>query len=48
MRKLEAFFALFVAIMGVCFAINFFKTDPDWGEVVYGTFVPTLPSSAMT
>jgi len=30
--------------MAVCFFINFFIVKPDFKEVLFGTFVPTIPS----
>jgi len=30
-RKLEAFFAFLIAIMAVCFCLNMYNADPDYG-----------------
>jgi natural resistance-associated macrophage protein 2 len=42
-RKLEAFFAFLISVMALCFFLNFFLVKPDLGQVLYGTFVPTIP-----
>jgi natural resistance-associated macrophage protein len=46
-RKLEAFFAFLISIMGTCFFANLFSAKPDVGELVYGTVVPTIPAGAL-
>jgi len=33
--------------MAVCFFVNFFIVKPDFSAVLYGTFVPTIPSGTM-
>jgi natural resistance-associated macrophage protein len=33
--------------MAVCFFINFFVVKPDPLEVLYGTFVPTIPKGSL-
>lgn len=33
--------------MATCFFINFFVVGPDLGEVLFGTFVPTIPSGTL-
>lgn len=43
-RALEAFFAVLIATMAVTFWINMVKSDPDVGEIFFGTFVPTVQS----
>lgn len=42
-RKLEAFFGFLIATMAVCFFLNFFLVSPNIGDVLFGTFVPTIP-----
>jgi Mn2+/Fe2+ NRAMP family transporter len=46
-RKLEGFFAFLIMIMAVTFILNMFKADLDFKEIMYGTFVPTIPSGAL-
>ena len=36
MRKLEAFFAVLIATMGISFAIMFGETKPDGKELLIG------------
>jgi manganese transport protein len=43
-RKMEAFILSLVSIIGVCFLIQIFLSQPDWGAVGRG-FWPTLPRS---
>ena len=45
-RKLEAFFLFLILIMTVTFIINMFTSNPNWGEMAYGTIVPTIPFGA--
>lgn len=33
--------------MALCFYVNFYRVDPDIGQVLKGTFVPTIPDGAM-
>ena len=33
--------------MAVCFFVNFFVVGPDFKEVMFGTFVPTIPAGTM-
>uniref|UniRef100_F6VMS4 Solute carrier family 11 member 2 n=1 Tax=Ciona intestinalis TaxID=7719 RepID=F6VMS4_CIOIN len=40
LRKLEAFFAILIAIMAVTFGYEYIAVAPDQGEVVFGTLVP--------
>jgi natural resistance-associated macrophage protein len=46
-RKLEYFFAFLITSMAVCFAINFFASEPDWGKAVVGTIVPIIPAGTL-
>lgn len=46
-RKLEAFFAVIISTMVLCFAINFFATDPDWSEAAVGTLLPRIPKGTL-
>lgn len=39
-RKVEAFIITLLGVIAVCFAIQIFLADPDWGQVL-GGFVPT-------
>jgi natural resistance-associated macrophage protein len=34
--------------MASCFFINFFIVAPNFGDLMYGTFVPTIPKGAMS
>jgi natural resistance-associated macrophage protein len=34
--------------MAVCFFLNFFIVNPNVGDVLFGTFVPTIPKGSMT
>jgi natural resistance-associated macrophage protein 2 len=29
--------------MAICFFVNFFIVAPNFGDLMYGTFVPTIP-----
>lgn len=42
-RKLESFFAFLVAVMALSFIINMFAAKPDYSQVAFGMFVPTIP-----
>lgn len=44
MKPLELIFAILVAIMVVCFWINFIKIKPNALEVIEGCFVPYIPN----
>ena len=44
-RKIEAIILTLVTTVAVCFAIQVFLADPDWGGVLLGTFVPTIPNA---
>eukprot|EP00163_Fabomonas_tropica_P032875 TRINITY_DN8424_c0_g1_i1.p1 TRINITY_DN8424_c0_g1~~TRINITY_DN8424_c0_g1_i1.p1 ORF type:complete len:419 (+),score=45.21 TRINITY_DN8424_c0_g1_i1:667-1923(+) len=44
-RKLEAFFAVLIATMAVCFFIQFGIASPPPGPMFEGLFVPTIPRS---
>ena len=43
-RALEAFFAVLILTMAVTFWVNMIRSDPDVGELLFGTFVPTFTS----
>lgn len=45
-RKLESFFAFLVAVMATTFMINMFAAKPDYSQVAFGMFVPTLPEGS--
>ena len=42
-RKIEAIIIALVATIAACFAFQIFLARPDWGGVVHGLFVPSLP-----
>jgi len=46
-RKLEAFFAFLIIVMTICFTLNMFVAGPDYGEIAFGTVVPTIPKGAL-
>ena len=46
-RKLEYFFAVLITTMAVCFAINFFGSEPEWDEVLIGTLLPRIPKGTL-
>uniref|UniRef100_A0ACD5X2F0 Uncharacterized protein n=1 Tax=Avena sativa TaxID=4498 RepID=A0ACD5X2F0_AVESA len=46
-RKLEAFFAVLIATMGISFAIMFGETKPDGKELLIGLVVPKLSPSTI-
>ena len=33
--------------MAVCFFVNFIIVKPDFGSVLYGTFIPSIPPGCM-
>jgi len=39
---LEAFFALVLSTMCVCFWVDLVETMPDWGELTLGIVQPTV------
>ena len=45
-RKLEGFFAFLISVMAICFFTNSIQAKPDLRDIVYGTFVPTIPPGA--
>jgi len=45
-RRMEAFILMFVSTIGVCFAIEIFLSQPEWGNVVHG-FVPRLTPESL-
>ena len=45
-RKMEAFILVFVAIIGVCFGIELFFSQPDWAGVASG-FIPRLSPESL-
>lgn len=47
-RKLEAFFAVVILTMVLCFAVNFFATDPDWEAAILGTILPRIPKGTLS
>mmetsp|Transcript_24687 Transcript_24687/g.38414 ORF Transcript_24687/g.38414 Transcript_24687/m.38414 type:complete len:269 (+) Transcript_24687:608-1414(+) len=46
-RKLEAFFAVLIFVMAVCFCLNMFTAKPDVGAMAKGLIVPTVPSGSL-
>jgi manganese transport protein len=44
-RKIEAIILTLVTTVGVCFAVQVFLANPEWGGVLVGTFVPTIPNA---
>ena len=46
-RKLEAFFLFLISVMAITFCINFFASDPNWGDLAFGTVVPTIPAGSV-
>lgn len=44
-RALETFFAVLIAVMAVTFWVNMIRSDPDYKQLVFGTLVPTIPST---
>lgn len=45
-RKLEAFFLFLISIMTITFGANMFLSGPNYGEILYGLVVPTIPTTA--
>jgi manganese transport protein len=45
-RRMEAFILMFVSTIGVCFAIEIFLSQPEWGNVARG-FVPRLTPESL-
>lgn len=46
-RILELFFAILIQIMAITFWTNMIKSKPDVGEVLQGTFIPTIPEGGL-
>lgn len=46
-KKLEAFFAFLIGMMAATFAVNFFLSDPNWGEMAVGTVVPIISTNTL-
>jgi manganese transport protein len=44
-RKIEAIVLTLVATVAICFAIQLFFANPDWGGVALGLAVPTVPNA---
>jgi manganese transport protein len=42
-RKIEAIVLTLVSTVALCFALQIFLAQPDWGGVALGMLVPTLP-----
>jgi natural resistance-associated macrophage protein 2 len=47
-RKLEGFFLFLISIMAISFCLNMFTANPDYGQMAYGTVVPSIPVGATT
>lgn len=45
-RQLELFFGFLISVMTVCFMVNMFAAEPDYGEMLIGTLVPRVPKTA--
>ncbi|CAI5481513.1 unnamed protein product [Closterium sp. Yama58-4] len=45
-RKLEALFGLFIAVMAASFARMFLEAAPDAGAIAHGLLVPSIPKGA--
>lgn len=43
-KLVEAILTAIVVFMGIVFAVTAFASSPDWGAVVHGLFVPSLPA----
>jgi len=43
-RQLEAIVIVLVGTIAACFAVEIFKSQPDWAGVALGTFRPTMPN----
>ena len=46
-RMLEAFFAVLILTMAVTFWINMVDAKPDIGELLFGTFIPTVNEKSL-
>lgn len=46
-RKLEGFFAFLIIIMAIAFFANMIGSKPDYGAMLYGTIVPTIPDGSL-
>jgi NRAMP (natural resistance-associated macrophage protein)-like metal ion transporter len=46
-RKLEAFFAFLIIVMTLAFCANMFVASPDYGQMLKGLIVPTIPKGAL-
>jgi manganese transport protein len=44
-RGIEAFVAAMVGIVALSYLAEMFLAKPDWGQVLYHTFVPSLPGN---
>ena len=44
-RKIEAIVLTLVSTIALCFALQIFLAQPDWGGVALGMLVPTLPGA---
>jgi manganese transport protein len=44
-RILEIFFVLFVGLIGLGFLYDILVTNPDYSQILYHTFIPSLPNS---
>jgi manganese transport protein len=44
-RKIEAIVLTLVSTVALCFALQIFLAQPDWGGVALGMLVPTLPGT---
>lgn len=44
-RKIEAIVLTLVTTVAGCFALQLFLSQPEWGPLAYGTFVPTIPDA---
>ena len=45
-RKLEAFFVFLITVMAVCFILNMFVAEPDYGQMALGLIIPRVPKGA--
>lgn len=45
-RTLERIMKVFVGLMGILFVITLITVRPDWGAVLHGAFVPSLPEGS--
>lgn len=46
-KKLEKIIIGFVSIIGLAFIIEVAMVNVDWGQAVYGWFIPTIPKGSM-